>query len=197
MLMSADIPTEGLSSSTAKDFSSLLSLAATTLQTVGTGVGQLPPGFLPMTAGNGLSAEDAYTLAAAKDVADQSGCVPSLTASAPQVCPATVSIPTTTPPNTTSSSPPTTVVTTTSTAAAPPATQGGGTTATTPAAATPASRAKEATGPLHESPAVATAKLPFVGDGVAGVALPVSLGVLLFCGAALSLGYLRRLRPKR
>jgi hypothetical protein len=42
-------------------------------------VGHLPPGYLPLTAANGLGGLSAYTLAAATDVAAQNGQVPSMT----------------------------------------------------------------------------------------------------------------------
>ena len=42
-------------------------------------MGQLPPGYLPLTTANGLGGLAAYTLAAAADVAAQNGQVPPLT----------------------------------------------------------------------------------------------------------------------
>jgi len=43
-------------------------------------VGQLPPGYLPLTSADGLGGLADYTVAAAADVAAQNGQVPSLTA---------------------------------------------------------------------------------------------------------------------
>ena len=52
--------------------------AATTGQVSGLGVGQLPPGYLPLTATDGLGALSAYTLEAATAVRTQDGKVPSV-----------------------------------------------------------------------------------------------------------------------
>ena len=60
----------------------LLQFAATSGQTPGSGVGQLPPGYLPLTAADGLGGAGQYTQSAATDVAAQNGQVPSLTAAA-------------------------------------------------------------------------------------------------------------------
>jgi hypothetical protein len=82
MVVYAAIPTSGLPAADAKDYAALLNFAATTGQTQGYGVGQLPPGYLPLTAADGLGALASYTQAAATDVAAQNGQVPSLTATA-------------------------------------------------------------------------------------------------------------------
>jgi hypothetical protein len=76
MLLSADVPTRGLPPTDATNYGKYLTFAATTGQIQGFGVGQLPPGYLPMTAATGLSAEVAYTKAAAADVAAQNGQIP-------------------------------------------------------------------------------------------------------------------------
>ncbi len=55
-----------------------LEFAATDGQTPGSGVGQLPPGYLPLTAANGLGSLASYTEAAAQDVAAQNGQLPSV-----------------------------------------------------------------------------------------------------------------------
>jgi hypothetical protein len=81
MLVYAAIPTTGLPKVDAADYASLLRFAATSGQTAGSGVGQLPPGYLPLTAADGLGQEAQYTLAAASDVAAQNGQVPSMTGS--------------------------------------------------------------------------------------------------------------------
>jgi hypothetical protein len=80
MVVYAAVPTSGLPSANAKDYASLLQFAATTGQQAGLGVGQLPPGYLPLTKANGLSGLADYTLAAAADVAAQNGELPSMTA---------------------------------------------------------------------------------------------------------------------
>jgi len=79
MLVYAAVPTSGLSTADAADYAALLSFAAGPGQTPGGGVGQLPPGYLPITAADGLGGLAAYTLAAAADVAAQNGQVPPLT----------------------------------------------------------------------------------------------------------------------
>jgi hypothetical protein len=82
MLMSADIPTSGLPATDAARYGQYLTFAATVGQVAGTAAGQLPAGYLPMTAANGLGSEVAYTEAAAADVAAQNGSVPALAAAA-------------------------------------------------------------------------------------------------------------------
>ncbi len=82
MVVYAAIPTSGLSATDAADYASFLQFAATTGQTPGSGVGQLPPGYLPLTEADGLGALAAYTEAAATDVAAQNGQVPPLTPAA-------------------------------------------------------------------------------------------------------------------
>jgi len=79
MVVYAAIPTTGLPAADAVDYASFLNFAATTGQTVGNGVGQLPAGYLPLTAADGLGALANYTAAAAVDVAAQNGQVPPVT----------------------------------------------------------------------------------------------------------------------
>ena len=79
LVVYAAVPTSGLPSTVATDYADLLTFAAGTGQTPGEGVGQLPPGYLPLTAADGLGGLAAYTLAAATDVAAQNGQVPPLT----------------------------------------------------------------------------------------------------------------------
>ena len=83
MLVYAAIPTTGLPTTDAKDYGSLLRFMATGGQTVGEGVGQLPPGYLPLTTSDGLAALVDETLAAANDVAAQNGQVPTIGGSTP------------------------------------------------------------------------------------------------------------------
>ena len=78
MLVYAQVPTQGLSPSDAADYATLLRFIAGPGQTPGTGLGQLPAGYLPLTAANHLGAQAAYTLAAADAVAAQDGQVPPL-----------------------------------------------------------------------------------------------------------------------
>jgi hypothetical protein len=79
MVVYAAVPTSELPAAAAADYADLLTFAAGPGQTSGEGVGQLPPGYLPMTAANGLGGLAAYTVAAAADVAAQNGQVPALT----------------------------------------------------------------------------------------------------------------------
>jgi hypothetical protein len=76
--MSLDVRTTGLPPVDAQHYATLLKFAAGAGQTPGLGLGQLPPGFLPMTEGNGMRAQVEYTRDAAAAVAAQSGAVPDL-----------------------------------------------------------------------------------------------------------------------
>ena len=78
LLMSADVPTTGLPQPDATEYGQYLSFAATAGQIQGAGVGQLPPGYVPLTAADGLGAQVAYTQAAVADIAAQNGKVPPL-----------------------------------------------------------------------------------------------------------------------
>jgi hypothetical protein len=80
MLVYAAIPTSGLPATDATDYGQFLQFAATTGQEVGVGTGQLPAGYLPLTAADGLGPEAQYTLEAATDVAAQNGLIPPQTA---------------------------------------------------------------------------------------------------------------------
>ncbi|WP_345522429.1 hypothetical protein [Nocardioides conyzicola] len=79
----ADVPTSGIDKGTARRAAQFLEYAATTGQQPGTGNGQLPPGALPLTEANGLSALSAYTHRAAAAVLAQKGDVPKLVADDP------------------------------------------------------------------------------------------------------------------
>jgi hypothetical protein len=76
MIVYADVPTTGLAADQATNLSKLLTFAAGPGQVAGFGNGQLPPGYLPVTAANGLKAMLDYTIAAAADVLAQNGQVP-------------------------------------------------------------------------------------------------------------------------
>lgn len=82
MVVYAAVPTLGLPAADAKTYSALLRWVATTGQTPGTTNGTLPPGYLPLTAANGLQSLASYTALAATAVADQKGAVPSVLGSA-------------------------------------------------------------------------------------------------------------------
>lgn len=93
LLMSADVPTTGLSSVDAQKYATFLNFAVTTGQTPGVGQGQLPPGFLPMTGANHLGSLAAYTQAAAAAVKAQSGTVPPVVPGQPTKTPQTTGPP--------------------------------------------------------------------------------------------------------
>lgn len=78
MLLSMDVPTQGLAPNTAQQLGSYLAYAASSGQSPGVGAGQLPSGYLPLTSANGMVNEAAYTQAAAADVTQQNGQIPPL-----------------------------------------------------------------------------------------------------------------------
>ncbi len=78
MVVYTAIPTAGVPAADAQDLSEFLRFAASSGQTPGLGVGQLPPGYLPMTKADGLGELVNYTLAAASAVAAQKGQLPRL-----------------------------------------------------------------------------------------------------------------------
>ena len=72
-------PTSGLSSTTASELATFLRFAVSQGQTPGLDDGDLPPGYLPITAADGLSPFIEYTNQAAADVAAQNGQIPGVT----------------------------------------------------------------------------------------------------------------------
>jgi len=82
MVEYAQIPTTGLPATDAADYDTFLQFAATTGQVPGTGNGQLPNGYLPLSAANGLGSLASYTAAAAAAVGGQKGVVPPLVVAA-------------------------------------------------------------------------------------------------------------------
>ncbi|WP_244931304.1 hypothetical protein [Nocardioides sp. W7] len=80
----AVIGTSGLDDSTATRFAKLLCYSHTRGQRAGTANGQLPAGYLPVTAANGLGAEQDYVLSAVAAVRAQDGAVPALDAPSPE-----------------------------------------------------------------------------------------------------------------
>ena len=197
MLMSADVPTQGLPAADAREYATLLSFAAGPGQTPGYANGQLPPGFLPLTAADGLGPEAAYTLVAAAAVAAQKGGVPPL-------IPAPVRPPS--PPRTTvpiaggaagsgiaAFNPPPPPAS--GTAGAPNAGSGGGGAGQGPVAVTaggaalpqPSVAPRQPVSQVPIAPAVALGRTPSVGSGVAGLALPLA-ATLAIAGAAVCVG---------
>lgn len=76
LLMSTDVPTIGLAPTDATNLANLLDYAAGPGQLSGTGNGQLPAGYLPLTRANGLDYLAAFSLRAAAEVRSQKGRVP-------------------------------------------------------------------------------------------------------------------------
>jgi hypothetical protein len=76
MLVYTDVPTTGLTAADATAYAAFLNFAAGPGQTLGFAAGQLPPGYLPLTAANGMAALAAYTRSAADAVAAQGKQVP-------------------------------------------------------------------------------------------------------------------------
>ena len=76
MVVYAEVPTSGLPAADATSFAQLLRFAASDGQKPGSGNGQLPDGYLPLTEANGVGALAAYTVTAADAVAAQDGTVP-------------------------------------------------------------------------------------------------------------------------
>ncbi|MET7419409.1 hypothetical protein [Dactylosporangium sp. NPDC005555] len=72
----ATVPTTNIGAEEGRKLAQLLRFAATDGQIQGLGNGQLPPGYLPLTAANGLGDLVAYTLRAADAVQAQAGTVP-------------------------------------------------------------------------------------------------------------------------
>ncbi|MBA2954209.1 hypothetical protein GON03_07740 [Nocardioides sp. MAH-18] len=109
--VSAVIPTRGLDQATATKLAKLLCYSRAEGQVSGPSNGQLPAGYLPVTAASGLAAQSDYVLSAIAAVRAQAGAVPSLTATPPdesEVCDFTASTsasPTPTPTPTPTSSP--------------------------------------------------------------------------------------------
>jgi hypothetical protein len=79
LLLSTDVPTKGLTAADGANYGKLLSYAAGPGQVPGSGNGQLPDGYLPITAADGLGSLLDYTTRAATEVGAQSGRVPLVT----------------------------------------------------------------------------------------------------------------------
>lgn len=87
MLISTDVPTHGVPKAIAGDLAKFITFAAGSGQHSGFGNGQLPPGYLPLTAANGAAKMVAYAKVAAADVAAQDSRVPSLNGTQQRVTP--------------------------------------------------------------------------------------------------------------
>lgn len=78
MVAYAAVPTSGLSKREALGYASFVRFAATKGQVPGAQTGELPAGFLPMTASNGLGALASFSLRAADAIEAQAAAVPTL-----------------------------------------------------------------------------------------------------------------------
>jgi hypothetical protein len=78
MFVYAAVPTAALPTADAADLAALIRFAVKQGQAPGFGNGQLPPGYAPMTANDGLGDQVGYALRAAAAVASQNGKVPTL-----------------------------------------------------------------------------------------------------------------------
>jgi hypothetical protein len=187
MLFSADVPTKGLPEADADDYGKYLSFAATTGQVQGFGVGQLPAGYVPMTAQKALLGEVDYTKAAAADVEAQNGKVPPLVPGPPpHSTTTTTTTTTTTVVTTTTLAPGSTPSTTVASAGSGPVKKGTTTTTTT----------TTTTVPPTIQPVEAAGKTLGVEAGVGGLSLPLALLVAVLGGLWSAVVVLRRRRAR-
>jgi len=169
MVVYASVPTRGLPKADAKDLSELIAFAAGPGQTPGSAPGQLPDGYLPMTAANGLASLASSATHDAQLVAAQGAVTP------PSSHP-----PTTTP------APPGSGVGATS-AATGGGGGGGGGGATTPAGKTysphpiPGKTATLKAAPTSQPAAAPVALTQSINTGSAGMVLP-ALAILIAAG---------------
>ena len=189
MVVYAAIPTSGLPANDAQDYAKLVEFASTGGQTPGLGVGQLPPGYLPITDADGLANFVEYDAQAASAIAAQKGSVPAVSGPPSTVTTTTTSttVPptTTTVPVTTTTVAPTTTtvpVTTTSTTVAP-------TTTTVPVTTTTVAPTTTTT-----RPAVVLGGTPDIGTGAGQSLLVVVFGLGLAVSVALGASTLFRRR---
>jgi hypothetical protein len=78
MVVYAALPTDGLDKPIAKAYAEWLRYVVTKGQNPGEDLGELPPGYVPLTAANGMAGLRDYSLRAADAVAAQQGDVPAL-----------------------------------------------------------------------------------------------------------------------
>jgi len=161
MLVSTAVPTQGLPMTDAKRYAEFLRFVAGEGQQPGFGNGQLPPGYLPMTASNGMSTFAHYTQLAADAVAAQQG--------------GTVSVTTL---NTTTS--PSNGDGTDGSGTPPAGTGSGGTDTTGPGGSGPTGTG--GSGPDADVPAIG--ETLSVGSGPGGLAAPLALGLAVILALA-------------
>jgi hypothetical protein len=183
MVIYAAVPTTGLPPTDAKDYAAVLRYVATKGQTPGLGVGDLPPGYLPLTKANGLGELAGYTWAAANAVAAQKGALPPLTGNPPAGTPSPTQSSTPTPTQTQTPNPP---------AGSGPTPAGGGPVtvppATTPSSSPPAPQPTVAGSPPDTTIAALgrTLGIPLGGGGLAVVLI---LGIAIVGGIAVPTTY--------
>jgi len=176
MVVYAAVETKGLSASDAKNYSTLLDYAATTLQRPGAGIGRLPGGYLPLTSTYGLGTQAYYARVAAQAVGSQTGAVPDLDARL--IPPPAVTPPSSAPASTPATSP----------VAPPPAagTVPSGSGPTTPATASgPPSSPKAGTSSrVLTTPSLSQAaqETSVVNAGKGALIVPVLAGLALLAG---------------
>jgi hypothetical protein len=181
MLVYAAVPTQGLATADAKNYAVLLRYAAQALQAPGTGQGKLPPGYLPMTAANGLGAQAHYTVVAADAVAAQRGAVPALDAQVPPP-------PSGSTPSGPSSGSGSSVPTDRPSASATPAGGGAGGPSVTTASTSPAASSATSPTPTSDQPstpaAVPAGYTQGLSTGGSALIIPVLAGLVLLAGVA-------------
>lgn len=186
MLVSMAVPTKGLPAPEPDNYATFLRFVVGLGQTPGGAAGQLPDGYLPLTAANGLGAQLRYTQVAAQYVSAQEGKVPDLGSPTPLPTPhpsdSSTPAATSTPPP--SSTPPADGSVT------PAGDAPGGATSPSPSAGsstpTPSPSTSGITTP-STSPAAATQATKAVDAGWLGTILPLLLLVGLIAGLAVPL----------
>ena len=187
MVVYAAIPTSGLPATDAQDYAKLVEFASTAGQTPGLGVGQLPPGYLPIDDADGMSNFVAYDAQAAIDIAAQKGDVPAVSGSPSTTTTTTTTSTTTTttttvPVTTTTVAPTTTTVPVTTTTVAP-------TTTTVPVTTTTVAPTTTTT-----RPPVVLGGTPDIGTGAGQSLLVFVFGLGLAISVALGASTLFRRR---
>ena len=184
LLMSLDVPTSGLSPQDAERYATLIRYMSGSGQVPGYNVGQLPPGFLPLTTANGMARFVSYSQRAAQAVEEQKGFVPSLDGVDPTLNPSP------TPTRTTSSPTPIATPTYSSTPSESSTGQQIPTTGPTsvPSPATPAPSLVPTPAPtISQIVAAPVGKTKPLASGFGGNAIP-ALIVLAITSAVASLG---------
>jgi hypothetical protein len=180
LVVYADIPTSGLHPDDARAYADLLDYTSGAGQVPGIAQGQLAPGFLPVTASNGLAAMMLYTKRAAVAVDQQAGKTPSLKQIKKQTKP-----PKTPPPSSTkpSGTPPSSGTTPLPGVSSPPATN-------------PGPKPDTAPTPTPTSSTVAVGKTEAIDAGIGRELFPLVVLLLLIAGGtAAGLKLFRR--PRR